>query len=125
MGSKLVLSCKDVDGRRVVMTSACFNRHKDKRPELRDAKFFPHMIIKTLQEPKFTIKGLAQNRYVTDVLCYYYEVYNTDKLTRYVKVIVDISHRNNQENDVSYICSVWRPDKIQELRYNHKPKYYN
>ena len=125
MGSKPALSCKDKFDNPVVMTRACFNRHKNKRPELRDPSFFPSMIIKTLKEPTFTIKGLAQNKFVTEVLCYYYEVYNTDKLTRYIKVIVDISHRNNKNSGVSYVCSVWRPDKIQETRYGFKPTFYN
>lgn len=124
MGKTPKLSCTDKFGHPVVMTKACFDRHKDKRPELRDPEFFPPRVLKALQEPTFTIKGYVHNKHVQNVLCYYYEEYTAGGLTRYTKVIVDISHRNKQKTGVSYICSVWRPDKIQELRYNYKPRYH-
>lgn len=103
----------------MVFSRRNFEKHKKKHPELRIGSFCPKRIIKTLQNPTFTIKSI-----VPHALCYYYEEYSSNGIMRYTKVIVHEEQRAKKESAICFVKTAFRIDHIQEIKYGFQPAYH-
>ena len=117
---KYVLSCKDCFGSLLVFERQNFEKHRSKHPELNHPKFCPDRLIKALQEPTFTIKGL-----VPHTLCYYYEEFAINGILKYTKVIVHEEFRNRKKSPVCYVKTAFRIDNVKEDNYNFTRNYHH
>jgi hypothetical protein len=96
-----------------------YEKHKQKHAVLRQPDFCPTRIIKTLQEPTFTIKGNTKNS-----RCYYLEEYSKNGIMIFTKVVVHEKDRTHSTSPICKVKTAFRTSVIKETIYGYKKEYY-